>query len=395
LATRQDPEFVGIVVAAGSSTRFGGSTSKQFIDLDGRSVLERAVRAVADRPALSGVVVVLPPDELDGPWARRARSWPGVLAVVAGGITRSRSVMQGLAAAPRARFVLVHDAARPLAGAALIERVIEATRAHGAALPALEVADTVKEIDAAGMVAATLDRARLRLAQTPQGARSDWLRQALAAAEEAGVQVTDEAAALERAGHSVAVVSGDPRNLKITSAQDIDVLRDRIEESEMELRVGIGFDIHRFDPSRPLVLGGLRFEGEPGLAGHSDADVVLHAAMDALLGAAGLGDIGLHFPPDDPQYAGADSRGLAEEVTRLLGAQGVRIVNLDLMLLAERPKIRDHVEQMRETIAACFGIETARVGLKATTLEGLGALGRREGIACQAVASIRGGTDRK
>jgi 2-C-methyl-D-erythritol 4-phosphate cytidylyltransferase/2-C-methyl-D-erythritol 2,4-cyclodiphosphate synthase len=303
--------------------------------------------------------------------------------------------MQGLAAAPRARFVLVHDAARPLAGAALIERVIEATRAHGAALPALEVADTVKEIDAAGMVTATLDRARLRLAQTPQGARSDWLRQALAAAEEADVQVTDEAAALKRAGHSVAVVSGDPRNLKITSAQDIDVLRDRIEESEMELRVGIGFDIHRFDPSRPLVLGGLRFEGEPGLAGHSDADVVLHAAMDALLGAAGLGDIGLHFPPDDPQYAGADSRGLAEEVTRLLGAQGVRIVNLDLMLLAERPKVRDHVEQMRETIAACFGIETARVGLKATTLEGLGALGRREGIACQAVASIRGGTDRK
>jgi 2-C-methyl-D-erythritol 4-phosphate cytidylyltransferase/2-C-methyl-D-erythritol 2,4-cyclodiphosphate synthase len=392
---RQDPDFVGVVVAAGSATRFGGSIPKQFIDLGGRSVLERAVRAIADRPALRGVVVVLPAEEMDGPWAERARDWPGVLTVVAGGTTRTRSVMRGLDAAPQTPFVLVHDAARPLAAAALIERVIEATRAHGAALPGLAVADTVKEVDRAGMVGATLDRASLRLAQTPQGARSDWLRQALAAAEEAGVELTDEAAALERAGHGVAVVSGDPWNRKITSAQDVEALRDKFEEAEMELRVGIGFDIHCFDESRSLVLGGVRFEGEPGLAGHSDADVVLHAAMDALLGAAGLGDIGVHFPPDDPQYAGADSRGLAERVAQLLGERGVRIVNLDLMLLAERPKIGDRAQQMRETIANCFGLEAGRVGLKATTLERLGALGRGEGIACQAVALVRGGMERE
>jgi 2-C-methyl-D-erythritol 4-phosphate cytidylyltransferase/2-C-methyl-D-erythritol 2,4-cyclodiphosphate synthase len=390
VATRQHPDFVGVIVAAGSATRFGGPAPKQFVDLGGRSVLERAVRAVADRPAVDGAIVVLAPEELDTPRAKQVRGWSGVLKVVPGGATRARSVMHGLAAVTEQPFVLIHDAARPMAGAALIDRVITATRVHGAALPALAVPDTVKEVDAAGTtIVRTVDRVSLRLAQTPQGARTDWLRAALVNAEASGAEVTDEAAALERAGRAVAVVAGDPWNRKITTAHDLEALRARVGEAGMGLRVGSGYDIHRFEEGRKLVLGGVHFEGEPGLAGHSDADVVLHAAMDALLGAAGLGDIGLHFPPDDSRYEGADSTTLARQVVDMVREGGLEIINVDLTLLAQRPRIRPRVGEMRQAIATCLRVDSSRVGLKATTLEGLGALGRGEGIACQALALLR------
>jgi 2-C-methyl-D-erythritol 4-phosphate cytidylyltransferase/2-C-methyl-D-erythritol 2,4-cyclodiphosphate synthase len=391
VTNQHEPDFVGVVVAAGQSTRFGGPIPKQFLDVGGQSVLERSVRALADRPAVAGVVVVLAPEELNGPRLPLVRSWPGVLALAAGGATRADSVLRGLEAAPASRFVLVHDAARPMAPPELVERVIEAARRDGAALPALQVPDTIKEVDHEGAVLRTVDRSALCLAQTPQGARMDWLLDALRGAAADGVEVTDEAAALERAGHRVAVVAGDPRNRKITSEADLDELRRQSTEGEPSLlRVGSGFDVHPFAEGRALVLGGVRFEDEPGLAGHSDADVVLHAAMDALLGAAGLDDIGALFPPDDPQYAGADSGKLASRVARLIVRRGLEVVNLDLTVLAERPRIRPRVAEMRERIAACLEIDSARVGLKATTLEGLGALGRAEGIACQAVALLRG-----
>jgi len=386
-----EPDFVGVVVAAGQSKRFGGATPKQFLDLGGRSVLERAVRVLAERPAVSGVVVVLAPEELKDPRVAQVRSWPGVLALANGGATRAASVLQGLEAAPAARYVLVHDAARPMADPALVERVIEGVRREGAALPGLPVSDTVKQVDPADRVLRTLDRSDLRLAQTPQGARMDWLLEALRRAAADGVEVTDEAAALERAGRRVTVVAGDPANRKITEPGDLEELRRRWDGAEAGLlRVGSGFDVHPFAPGRPLVLGGVKFDGEPGLAGHSDADVVLHAAMDALLGAAGLGDIGVLFPPDDPRYAGADSAALASRVAGLIAGHGLAVVNLDLTVLAERPRIRPRADEMRARVAACFGLEPSRVGLKATTLEGLGALGRGEGIACQAVALLRG-----
>lgn len=389
MSSQPEPDFAGVVVAAGRSVRYGGATPKQFADLGGRTVLERSVRALSGRPVVAGVVVVLAPEELDGPRAEAARSWPGVAAVVAGGETRSQSVLAGLEFDLATPFVLVHDAARPLASPDLIDRVVEATRRTGAAIPALEVPDTVKQVDGAGRVTATLDRGALRLAQTPQGARRDWLLAALRQAAAAGAKITDESAALERAGKQVAIVTGDPWNRKITSESDLEDMRVRCQEVEMDYRVGSGFDIHPFDTSRPLVLGGVLFEGEPGLAGHSDADVVLHAAMDALLGAAGLGDIGAHFPPDDPAYVGADSAELAARVAALTSSHGFEIVNLDLTLLAERPRIRDRVEAMREAVASCLDVDPARVGIKATTLEGLGALGRGEGMACQAVALLR------
>jgi 2-C-methyl-D-erythritol 4-phosphate cytidylyltransferase/2-C-methyl-D-erythritol 2,4-cyclodiphosphate synthase len=283
--------------------------------------------------------------------------------------------------------VLVHDAARPLATSRLVDAVIAATVEHGAAIPALPVPDTVKQLDDAGGVERTLDRARLRLAQTPQGSRTDWLVAALDDARSAGVEVTDESAALECAGRPVNVVAGDSRNRKITTAEDLETMR-QDQGRVPELRVGSGFDIHRIDASRPLVLGGLVFPGEPGLAGHSDADVVLHAVMDALLGAACLGDIGHLFPPEDPAFAGADSTGLATEVAARLQQAGFEVVNLDITLLAERPRIRDRATEMRGAIGDCLGVDTDRIGLKATTLEKLGSLGRSEGIACQAVALI-------
>jgi len=385
-----EPDFVGVIVAAGKSSRFGGALPKQFHDLAGRSVLERSVRALTDNLAVGGVIVVLPTGELQGPLVEEIRGWSGVLDVVGGGETRAHSVMNGLQATPLAPYVLVHDAARPRVASRIVEAVVDATRRHGAALPGIAVADTVKKVGSSGMVQGTVDRAGLRLAQTPQGARRDWLVEAMKQALAAGEKVTDESAALERAGRRVVVVAGDPENRKITSAADLEEARSKMGATKGEFRVGVGFDIHRLQSGRKLLLGGVHLEGETGLAGHSDADVVLHAVMDALLGAAGLGDIGTLFPPSDPQWEGADSARLTAMVVERVRTMGFEIVNLDLTILAERPLIGPHVDRMRISIADCLGLDPGRIGLKATTLEGLGALGRREGIACQAVTLLSG-----
>jgi len=379
-------DFTGIVVAAGRSARFGGPLPKQFLQIGGRLVVERSVDRLAEAAEVGEIVVVLAQEDIEGEFAARIRAHRRVGAIVAGGETRAASVAAGLAAVPTDRtYVLVHDAARPLASAELIRRVIEATRVHGAAIPVVGLPDTVKRVDAAGRVEATLDRSALRLAQTPQGANKAHLIDALAAA---GANAsTDEAAALAAAGHRVVTVEGEATNIKITTAVDFADVRRELE-GDVDLRVGTGFDIHRIDPSRPLMLGGVRFEGEAGLAGHSDADVVLHAAMDAVLGAAGAGDIGKLFPPDDDRWAGADSLKLAETVLKTVNESGFRIVNLDLMLLAERPKIGPRADEMRARVAGAFALDPDRVGIKATTLERLGSLGRHEGIACQAVALL-------
>ena len=379
-------DFTGIVVAAGRSARFGGPLPKQFLEIGGRWVVERCVDRLAEAVEVGEVVVVVAPEEMDGEFAARLRAHPRVGAIVAGGKTRAASVAAGLTAVPTDRtYVLVHDAARPMASAELVRRVIDATRAHGAAIPVVGLSDTVKRVDATGRIETTLDRSVLRLAQTPQGANRVHLIDALAVAE--ANAPTDEAAALEAAGHPVVTVAGEATNIKITTAADLGYVR-RALEADVDLRVGTGFDIHRIDPSRPLVLGGVRFEGEAGLAGHSDADVVLHAAMDAVLGAAGAGDIGKLFPPDDDRWAGADSLKLAATVLRTVNEAGFRVVNIDLTLLAERPKIGPRADEMRARVAGAFALEPDRVGIKATTLERLGALGRHEGIACQAVVLL-------
>jgi len=387
-------DFAGVVVAAGRSARFGGAVPKQFQTIAGRTVLERSVGLLAAHPAVGTLVVVVAADRREEAEILRLRkNHPGLL-VAEGGATRAESVRAGLDAVGPEEFVLVHDAARPLASHDLIDAIVVATREHGAAVPLLAVPDTVKRVgrETSGgetlWVRNTLDRSELRLAQTPQGSRVEWLVEALDRARDRGLEVTDESGALEAAGRRVAVVDCEPGTRKITSRDDLDDARRRLETTMADLRVSHGFDIHRFGEGRRLVLGGVEFPGEPGLDGHSDADVVLHAAMDAVLGPTGLGDIGTLFPPDDPRFAGADSRALASEVARRVALERYRVINLDLMLLAERPKIRPRVEEMRRSIADAFGIAVDRVGLKATTLERLGSLGRAEGMACQAVALL-------
>jgi 2-C-methyl-D-erythritol 4-phosphate cytidylyltransferase/2-C-methyl-D-erythritol 2,4-cyclodiphosphate synthase len=385
-------DVVGVVLAAGASRRFGSAVPKQYRKLGGVSVVQRSVHALTACPEVDRVVVVVAPADLDRSDVSSLGGLPRVSAVVPGGDTRLASSFAGVLAADGADLVLVHDAARPFVSAALVASVLAATRAHGAAVPAVPVGDTVKRADATGFVAATLDRGELRLAQTPQGARRDWLLPALEAAARSGREVTDESQALELAGRKVAVVTGDPGNLKITTQDDWADALERIEGTG--LRVGHGYDVHRFGGACALTLGGVVFTGETGLVGHSDADVVLHAAMDAILGAAGLPDIGHFFPPSDPQWKGADSMRLASIVLARVREEGFRVVNLDLTVQAERPKIGDRVDAMRSAIATAFRVERGQVGLKATTLEGLGALGRGEGIACHAVALLsraRGG----
>jgi 2-C-methyl-D-erythritol 4-phosphate cytidylyltransferase/2-C-methyl-D-erythritol 2,4-cyclodiphosphate synthase len=382
---------IAVVVAAGRSTRLGGGVPKQFLELGGEWVAARSIRAMTSCSEIDGAVVVLPAEDIGGPRDAALRRLDGVLAVVPGGRTRMASALAGVEAVSGADVILVHDGVRPFVAPSMVTAVLEAVRRHGAAVPAVAVRDTVKRDDGGGFVDATLDRAPLRLAQTPQGARQDWMLEALHLAVASGREVTDEGEALERAGRRVALVPGDPANVKITTPADWSDAARRVEEhgDDDGLRVGHGYDVHRFGGTRTLVLGGVAFPGEPGLLGHSDADVVLHAAMDALLGAAGLPDIGHHFPPGDPRFEGADSSLLAREVCGHLRASGFRIANLGLTLLAERPRVREHVGAMRDAIAACFLVEPARVGLTATTLEGLGALGRGEGIACHAVALLR------
>ena len=383
------PKIVGIVVAAGESVRFGGDIPKQFQPLAGSTVLECSIRLIADHPPVEGVVVVLASGLLQTPAGKAINRIPGVIKVVAGGATRAESVLAGVKAAEGAEYVLVHDAARPAASSKLIGRVLKATLEAGAAIPAIPVTDTCKEISSDGLVVRTTDRSRLRAAQTPQGTRTAWLRKALTSALAANVTVTDEASALEAAGHPVQVVDGERSNIKITTEGDLASLRLRIEGEQGAMRIGTGFDVHRFGGEGPLMLGGVRFEGEAGLDGHSDADVVLHAVMDAILGAAALGDIGRHFPPGDATWKGADSGKLTRAVAGMIKDAGFGIGNIDLTVLAEKPKIGDRAAEMQKSIAMFLGLEPGQVSVKATTLEKMGPLGRGEGIGCQAVAMLR------
>jgi 2-C-methyl-D-erythritol 4-phosphate cytidylyltransferase/2-C-methyl-D-erythritol 2,4-cyclodiphosphate synthase len=384
-----------IVVAGGSGRRFGGP--KQYESLGTRRVLDWAVAAARD--ASDAVVLVVPAED-----AEREGG-------VAGGATRAESVRAGLAAVPaEATIICVHDGARPFAGADVFARVIGAVAAGAdAAIPGTTVVDTIKQVDAEGTVTSTPARDGLRAVQTPQAFRAAMLRAAHEAGGPLSVTATDDAALVEQAGAMVMVVEGDARNRKITDPADLRWAREQVAPVEMAAmagtmgamsavsatRVGQGFDIHRFsdDPARPLVLGGVVFEGHPGLHGHSDADAVAHAVTDALLGAAGLGDIGEHFPDTDPQWKGADSIGLLRHAAALVRDAGWTIGNVDCSVVCEAPKLAPHKAAMQERLSAATG---APVTVKGRRAEGLGALGRQEGIAVWAVAVItRSGTTQR
>ncbi|MFS8038487.1 bifunctional 2-C-methyl-D-erythritol 4-phosphate cytidylyltransferase/2-C-methyl-D-erythritol 2,4-cyclodiphosphate synthase [Xanthobacter sp. AM11] len=386
-------ECVAIIVAAGRGTRAGGSLPKQYQSLAGEPVLRRTLRLFASHPAVTAVLAVIHNDD-SGLFADTARDLPKILAPATGGATRQASVRAGLEAlaargmAPA--IVLVHDAARPHASPDLVARAIAAARHAAAAIPVLPVTDTVKRLDASGVVAETLDRARLRTVQTPQAFRFDALRAAHGAAAAAGVDtLTDDAAVMEWAGHLVATFDGEAGNVKLTTPEDMARAAGAPLSALQDVRTGTGFDVHAFGPGDHVMLGGVAVPHGFGLVGHSDADVGLHALTDAILGALCDGDIGAHFPPSDPQWKGASSDRFLAHAVEKVAARGGRIAHLDLTLICEAPKVGPQREAIRASIAAITGLGVDRISVKATTTEKLGFTGRREGIAALASATIR------
>jgi 2-C-methyl-D-erythritol 4-phosphate cytidylyltransferase/2-C-methyl-D-erythritol 2,4-cyclodiphosphate synthase len=377
---------IALVVAAGRGTRLGAPLPKQYLPLGGVAVLRRSVKALLSHPAIGGVRVVIHPD--DRALYDAAVAGLDLLPPVAGGAQRQDSVRNGIeslgGAAPD--LVLIHDGARPFLGAAVIDRVLAALAGQPGAIAALPIRDTVKRGGGDG-IAATLDRAGLWRAQTPQGFRYDAIRAAHAAA--AGLELSDDAAVAERAGLGVALVEGDEDNFKVTTMADLARAERHLAAGLGDIRTGQGFDVHAFGPGDRVVLCGVELAHSHGLVGHSDADVGLHALTDALLGALGAGDIGQHFPPSDPAWRGAPSHRFLRHAADLVATAGGIIAHADVTLICERPKIGPHRAAMVARIAEILGIAPSRVSVKATTTEKLGFTGREEGIAAQAIATVR------
>jgi len=381
-----------IIAAAGAGRRLGAAKPKQLLDIGGGSMLQHSVRAFLGHPRVADVVVVVSPDLTTLALAGIEPSRAAALRVVKGGDRRQDSVANGFAAvAPESDVVLIHDAARPFVSADLIDRTIDAAAAHGAAIAALQSRDTVKRVAGDGRITETIPRETIYLAQTPQGFRRDVLAAAIELGR-SGVEATDEAMLAERAGYHVHVVDGDPGNVKVTTSADLDAARARMASTGKPARTGragTGYDLHRLVEGRPLILGGVTVPSDRGALGHSDADVVCHAATDAILGAVGLGDIGRHFPDTDPRWKDADSLVLLREAARMVRDHGYEVGNLDVTVILERPKIKDAVEPMRTRLAEALGIDRDRVSVKGKTNEGVDAVGRGEAVAAHAVALVR------
>ncbi|SDD74332.1 bifunctional 2-C-methyl-D-erythritol 4-phosphate cytidylyltransferase/2-C-methyl-D-erythritol 2,4-cyclodiphosphate synthase [Rhodospira trueperi] len=376
---------VALVVAAGRGYRVGGQLPKQYLTLGGRPILRHCLATFAAHPDISAVRVVIHPD--DRPLYEQAARGLDLLEPVPGGAERQDSVRLGLESleglAPDQ--VLIHDAARPFLTMDVIDRVIAALDTHAGAIPALPQADTLKRADDDGGIAGTVDRAGLWRAQTPQGFRFGPIMQAHRAA--AGQTLTDDAAVLEATGQTVVLTPGAEDNAKITTLEDLHRAERRFQ-GPGEIRVGHGFDVHACGPGDHVVLGGVRIPHTQGLVGHSDADVALHALADAIYGAIAAGDIGRHFPPTDARWKGAPSDVFLRHAGGLVEALGGRIVNLDLTLICERPKIGPHRAAIVARVAEILGLSGGRVSVKATTSERLGFTGRGEGLAAQATATV-------
>ena len=374
-----------VIVAAGRGTRFGGALPKQYLALGGSLVLRHAVAAFAAHPRISGVQVVIR-DE-DRARYEEAVAGLGVLPPVPGGAERQDSVRLGLEAlVPHdPALVLIHDGARPFPDAALIDRVIDALDRAPAAIPALPLGDTLKRV-VDGRIRDTVERAQLWRAQTPQGFHFRAILAAHRAAS--GSVLTDDSAVAEAAGMAPLVVPGSEDNLKVTTAQDLAAAERLLASRTGDIRVGQGFDVHGFGPGDRIVICGVEIPHGAGLVGHSDADVGLHALTDALLGAIGAGDIGMHFPPSDPQWRGASSDRFLAHAVALASEAGYGVGHVDVTIVCEAPRIGPHRAAMRARLAQILGIDIGAVSVKATTTERLGFTGRGEGIAAQAVATL-------
>jgi len=377
-----------IIAAGGRGVRFGADRLKQLQTLAGRPILQHSVEAFLRCSRVNEIVVALPHELVTTPPSYLRDE--SCVEIVEGGERRQDSVANAFTrVANRVDLVVIHDAARPLVSDALIRRTIDAAEEVGAAIAALAARDTVKRANRDRCIAATLPREEIYLAQTPQAFRVKVLRDAFAVGA-GGEEATDEAMLAERAGHRVRLVDGDARNIKITTPDDLAMAEAMLGGRRALLRIGNGYDLHQLVTGRPLVLGGVTIPFEKGLQGHSDADVVCHAVTDAILGAAAAGDIGRRFPDTDAAWKDANSLDLLRRAAAVVAAEGFAVVNVDVTVIAERPKLLPYVEAMRENVADALGIDVMQVSLKGKTNEGVDATGSGNAIAAHAVALIMG-----
>jgi 2-C-methyl-D-erythritol 4-phosphate cytidylyltransferase/2-C-methyl-D-erythritol 2,4-cyclodiphosphate synthase len=383
------PRFAAIVLAAGGGTRMGGGRPKQYRDLAGKPVLRHSLDVFARHENCERIVVVAAPEKVE--IAAEIAGGIGNCVVVAGGSRRQESVANALVnlAGPTSppAHVLIHDAARPGVDTVIIDRLLDALSAADGAVPVLAVPDSVARV-AEGRLGESVDRAGLARMQTPQAFRFEAIRRAHAEWP-ADREATDDARMVMAAGGAVAAVAGSEALMKLTHPQDFETYASlHAHRKESNMRIGKGYDVHRLVEGRPLWLGGVRIEHDRGLAGHSDADVVIHALCDAIFGALGDGDIGSHFPPSDDKWKDAASEHFLAHAMERARAAGYELANCDLTIICEAPKIGPHREAMRARLARIMQVDEARVGVKATTTEGLGPMGRGEGVAAEAVALL-------
>lgn len=372
----RDNGVIAIIVAAGRGKRLGSSLPKQFLKIRGRTMLEMSVEAFEQNKYVDEIFVAANADYCELT-EKLCRGFSKLKKIVAGGAERQDSVRAALDCLRGENgIVLVHDAARPFVSGAVINAVIEGTADFGAAIPTVPAKDTIRQVDGTG--SRTLQRETLACVQTPQGFRISLIKHAFEKAQAEGFLGTDDASLVERMGINISMVQGEDANRKITTREDL----------ETEMRIGTGYDVHRLVEGRPLVLCGEQIPYEKGLLGHSDADVALHALMDAMLGAAGLGDIGKHFPDTDERYRGISSMRLLQKTAELLREAGYFLGNADITIIAQRPKIAGYIPKMRANIAEIMNCDENKINIKGTTTEKLGFVGREEGIASEAVCIL-------
>ena len=372
----RDNRVIAIIVAAGRGKRLGSSLPKQFLKVRGRTILEMSVEAFEQNKYVDEIFVAANADYC-ALTEKLCRGFSKLKKIVAGGAERQDSVRAALDGLRGENgIVLVHDAARPFVSEAVINAVIEGTADFDAAIPTVPAKDTIRQVDGTG--SRTLQRETLACVQTPQGFRISLLKHAFEKAQAEGFLGTDDASLVERMGINISMVQGEDANRKITTREDL----------ETEMRIGTGYDVHRLVEGRPLVLCGEQIPYEKGLLGHSDADVALHALMDAMLGAAGLGDIGKHFPDTDERYRGISSMKLLQKTAELLREAGYFLGNADITIIAQRPKIAGYIPKMRANIAEIMNCDENKINIKGTTTEKLGFVGREEGIASEAVCIL-------
>ncbi len=379
-----------IIAAAGSGSRMKSDISKQFIMLGDTPVLAKTLLAFESATEIDEIIVVT--KEADIPAVTKLKEKyeiSKVTRILNGGATRQESVCNGISSAI-GELILIHDGARPFITPDEINSVADALYTYEAAALGIPVTDTLKSADSDAVITGTVDRSNLYSIQTPQGFRAEVIKKAHAVATQNNLSATDDCALCENLGIGIKIIEGSPTNIKITRPDDLKMSAAILggREDEKAMRSGLGYDVHRLVENRDLILGGVKIPHELGLLGHSDADVLLHAIMDALLGAAALGDIGRHFPDTDDKWLGADSGELLRMVGKLLLDKGAKIINIDATIIAQRPKISPYIPQMIDNISSILKIDKSCVNVKATTTERLGFCGREEGIAAEAICCV-------